>query len=120
MTLREGSDGLPVREVGAWTTEKLWYLERYVNIFTTAMKDKWDRLVYADLFSGPGRSVVVGTNEEIAGSPLIALGAPHPFDQLYFSDIDPVATDSLGARISSLGATNAIVKTAEVMSRQVV
>jgi three-Cys-motif partner protein len=68
-----GIDGLPVRIVRPWAKEKLHYLRRYIEIFTAGMKDKWPRRVYADLFAGPGRSVVEDTAEEIDGSPLIAL-----------------------------------------------
>ncbi len=59
-----GSDGLAVREVGRWTEEKLFYVRRYIEIFTTGMKVKWPRRVYIDLFAGPGRSIIEGTSRE--------------------------------------------------------
>ena len=33
-------DGLPTRESGPWIAEKLDYLQRYINIFITSMRDK--------------------------------------------------------------------------------
>ncbi len=32
-------DGLPMRSSGPWVAEKLDYLERYINIFETSMRD---------------------------------------------------------------------------------
>lgn len=69
-----GSDGLPVRESGTWVEDKLYYLERYLKIFSVGMKNKWGgRLYYVDLFAGPGRCRIRGTHREIDGSPLVAL-----------------------------------------------
>lgn len=73
--MRSRSDGLPVRPGGAWTMEKLAYVERYAAAFTRAMKGKWGRLVYIDLLTGPGRGVRRDTGEEFDGSPIRALKA---------------------------------------------
>lgn len=68
------SDNLPARPTGPWVHEKKFYLERYLRIFSRGVGRKWNgKLSYIDLFSGPGRSVIRGTNEEVAGSPLVAL-----------------------------------------------
>jgi three-Cys-motif partner protein len=49
-------------------------LERYLDIVSRGVSAKWaGRLSYIDLFSGRGKSIVRGGNEEIDGSPLIAL-----------------------------------------------
>ena len=106
-----GSDGLLVRSVQPWAKDKLYYLRRYIEIFTAAMKDKWRRRVYVDLFSGPGRSVVEGTREEIDGSPIIALRTTYPFSQLYFNDSSGYATAALAARIGDPRPTNVTVST---------
>jgi len=34
-----GSDGLPVRDSGVWAGEKLYYLERYLDIVSVGMVD---------------------------------------------------------------------------------
>jgi len=49
-------DGLPKREVGHWTEEKLFFWNRYIDITTRAMvgHPKWPiGLFYVDLFAGP-------------------------------------------------------------------
>lgn len=97
--LVSGSDGLPARVVQPWAQDKLYYLRRYIEIFTVSMKDKWLRRVYVDLFSGPGRSVIEESGEEIDGSPIIALRTKYPFSELYFNDAAPEVTAALTARI---------------------
>jgi len=48
-------DGLYIPEVGDWSADKHHFLWRYLNAFTTAMKDKrWSGLHYIDLFAGAG------------------------------------------------------------------
>lgn len=106
-----GSDGLPVRVVQPWAQDKLYYLRRYIDVFTASMKDKWPRRVYVDLFSGPGRSVVEETCEEIDGSPMIALGTKYPFSALYFNDAAPEVTAALVARLGEPPPANVTVST---------
>lgn len=68
------SDGLPARATGSWVRDKKYYLERYLSVVTKAVGRKWDgKLSYVDLFSGPGRSIIRETGEEIEGSPLVAM-----------------------------------------------
>jgi three-Cys-motif partner protein len=68
------SDGLPARPSGAWVLDKKVYVERYLDIFTKGISNKWGgKLAYVDLFSGPGKSVIRDAGEEIDGSPLLAL-----------------------------------------------
>jgi len=67
-------DRLPARSAGRWVSDKAYYLERYCSIFTKGVGRKWaGKLAYVDLFSGPGRSIIRETSEEIDGSPLVAL-----------------------------------------------
>lgn len=95
-----GSDGLPVRESGIWAKEKLHYLEHYLNIFSVGMHKKWPgKLYYIDLFSGPGRCHIRETNEEIDGSPLIALR--FNFAKYFFIEMDQDCYKSLEARIKA-------------------
>lgn len=108
-TLLPGSDGELVREVGAWSEEKLFYVERYVDIFTEGMKNRWPRRVYIDLFSGPGKCVIEGTSREIPGSPLIAL--KYGFTDALLNDKDPRATASLKRRTAEFPAIKSLVTT---------
>jgi three-Cys-motif partner protein len=93
-------DGLPARVVGRWSEEKLYYVARYVDIFTTGMKDRWPRRVYIDLFSGPGICVLDDSGQEIKGSPLVALSARYPFTAAYLNDLDRLATEALRSRLA--------------------
>ena len=47
-------DGLYIPEVGEWSSDKHYYLGRYMDAFTTSMRDKWQGLHYIDLFAGAG------------------------------------------------------------------
>jgi len=95
------ADGLPVRSSGAWAEEKLYYLRRYLDIFSNGMKNKWaGRLYYVDLFAGPGRCRVRGTGEEYDGSPLIAL-TQFEFGKYYFFESDPASFHALETRVKS-------------------
>ena len=99
MALVEASDHLPAREVGPWNNEKLHYVARYLDIFATGMKNKWDDLVYADLLCGPG--LCKGEDGvEAQGSPLLAL-SHEPLTRFFFNDADGQAIAALRARIGS-------------------
>jgi len=98
---RIASDGLPARVVERWAEEKLHYVDGYIDIFTTGMKDLWARLVYIDLFSGPGLSIIEGTSTEIPGSPTLALQSRYGFARCYLNDLDQSAFDALRARFGS-------------------
>lgn len=96
MTLVTASDGLPARIVHQWSDEKLFYLERYMDIFTTGMKNKWPNLVYADFFAGPGVCIDEQTREASQGSPLRSL--KFGFSRIFLNDADPDAADALRKR----------------------
>lgn len=92
-----GSDGQIVRDSGAWAREKLYYLERYLEIFSVGMKAKWaGRLYYVDLFAGPGKCQIRDTREEIDGSPLIAL--KFNFAKYFFIEADERCYQALVVR----------------------
>ncbi|MXY78444.1 MAG: three-Cys-motif partner protein TcmP [Chloroflexi bacterium] len=96
MTLVEASDGHAAREVEPWSEDKLFYVERYIDIFTKGMKDKWANLVYADLFAGPGININKDSREQSRGSALLAVDAP--FTKVFLSDADPDVVEALKAR----------------------
>lgn len=77
---------------GEWTEEKLRILERYLDAYTTALKNTPFKLVYIDAFAGTGE---IRKQEEPAaigflrGSTERAIGIRHkPFDELVFVERD--------------------------------
>jgi three-Cys-motif partner protein len=95
-------DGLPARESGEWVKEKLFFVQRYIDTFEVAMRSKpWRRRIYIDLFSGPGKCIIRGTNEYLLGSPLLALQTQYPFTDYYFVDKDQGNIDILQQRVQS-------------------
>ncbi|MDX9992428.1 MAG: three-Cys-motif partner protein TcmP [Anaerolineales bacterium] len=70
----------------------------------------WRRRAYIDLFSGPGKCVVDGTNEYFLGSPLLSVTTEHPFTDYYFVDKDSKNIDVLEKRISEAGLVKERVK----------
>lgn len=104
------SDGLAARLTGPWVYDKKFYLERYLDIFTRGVGPKWGgKLSYVDLFSGPGRSIVRGTGEEVEGSPLVALN--YDFARYVFVDVHDVMS-TLKRRLHD-NAKSGIISTVE-------
>ena len=90
---------------GQWTREKLEILRRYLDAYTTALKNQPFNLVYVDAFAGPGNwrpgssydEVDYGEyNDMLKGSPQIALDVvDKPFDEFIFIDTNPEHIESL-------------------------
>lgn len=80
-------DGLISRNSGIWAKDKLFYLQKYIDAFETAMRGKpWRRRIYIDLFAGPGKCMIKDGRGYFLGSSLISLTATHPFTDYYFVD----------------------------------
>ncbi len=86
----------PQRFGGAWTQEKLDILERYLDAYTTALKNQPFRLMYIDAFAGTGEIATAhddGSSEVsqfIRGSTARAAGiVDKSFDRLIFVEKDP-------------------------------
>jgi len=95
-------DGLPMRESGAWVVQKLYYVKRYIDVFTTSMHNKpWRSRRYIELFSGPGKCKVRGSGEIFLGSPLISLSVKFPFTDYLFVDKDDEKIDALKERCTA-------------------
>ncbi len=99
MTDLVAGDGLPAFPLQPWTRTKLFLIERYLDIFSVAMRRRW-RLVYADLFSGPGLCVDEASNEERPGSSLLA-ARREEFEALFLNDVSGDAIAALRERIAS-------------------
>ena len=96
--LEQVDDGLLMRNAGKWAVEKLDYLQRYIDVFETSMRNKWSNRNYIDLLAGPGKNLVKQTNQVLYGSPLLALLTKFPFTGYYFVDSDPSITKALQER----------------------
>jgi three-Cys-motif partner protein len=95
-------DGLYKDTVGPQSIDKHHFLRRYIDAFTTAMKDMpWSGLHYIDLFAGPGISIIDTTGDLEWGSPLIAAQAPNRFTGLHLCDMGKKKIEALQARIEN-------------------
>jgi three-Cys-motif partner protein len=100
-----GSDGHLALAIGPWAREKLFYIQRYCDIFNSGMKDIWRVRTFIDLLAGTGRCRIEETGEEVDGSALIALQCKVPFTHYFFNDSNPEAIDSLDSRVASFAST---------------
>ena len=49
-------DGLETPKIGIWGLEKYRLISCYASMFSNTMANKWDCIVYLDLFAGAGRA----------------------------------------------------------------
>ena len=97
-------DGLPCPEVGSWAEEKHRLISLYAKLFSSGMKNKWDRRVYVDLYSGAGYSRIRGTGKIIPGSPIRALTMEDPFDKYVFCERADSNLEALKIRVKRTAA----------------
>jgi len=102
-------DGLVVSEVGEWTLEKHERLRRYIDI-SRKVRAKFTSpggagATYIDLYCGPARSVLAGSDTVIDGSPLAAFEAARsvPFGKLYLADVDEENCAAAKTRVVARG-----------------
>jgi three-Cys-motif partner protein len=80
-------DGLCIPEVPEHSKYKHHFIRRYIDAFTTSMKDKkWSGLHYIDLFAGAGIERLRNSRKLDWGSPLIAAQATYPFTKLHLCE----------------------------------
>ena len=98
-------DGLPIRECGAWTEDKLWFWHKYFSITTQAMvgHPKWkEGVAYVDLFCGPGICETREPKKRLPGSSLIAACTNKPFCQIVAIDLDPDSASACRVRLNQI------------------
>jgi three-Cys-motif partner protein len=96
-------DGQYIPMVGEWSHDKHYFLMRYIDAFTTSMKNKsWQGLHYIDLFAGAGIERLESSRKLEWGSPLIAVKAPHPFDKLHLCEKNKRKYAALKSRIGEI------------------
>ncbi|MDA1274945.1 MAG: three-Cys-motif partner protein TcmP [Verrucomicrobia bacterium] len=99
------SDGLPIRDSGAWIETKHRLLTYYAHLFATGMRYSWKSRVYLELFSGPGRCLIRKTGKEDLGSPLKVI--EHQFTKFIFTEMSLPAAEALAQRLEPFeNATN--------------
>lgn len=91
-------DGLYLPEAGDWSERKHQKFKYYTSMFSSSMKNKWDRRVYIDLFAGPGKWRIKRTDKIEPGSPLVAMSVDQPFDQYIFCEANSQSLEALKAR----------------------
>lgn len=109
--LVQGDDGLPAEDVGPWIRDKHEKLCRYIDISSAARRkflgpDKGGA-VYIDLFCGPGRACIRGT-DFVDGSCLAAwrqsVASRAPFSQVLIGDLDEERLNAATLRLQKAGA----------------
>jgi three-Cys-motif partner protein len=118
-------DGRIYPEVGGWTEEKHRHVSLYSTLFSSAMKGKWGRRVYVELYAGAGYSRIRGSSRLIIGSPLLALTLKDPFDKYVFCEENPKKLDALKFRVKQIAPTADVdyvrgdcnSRTAEILSK---
>lgn len=100
-----GTDGLVARDSGDWAQDKLFFLSRYMNIFSTGMKNRHPRRVYVDLMAGPGLCLERKSGREFPGSPLLAIATPTPFSEVVLVEKEPECRAALEARLARTQTT---------------
>lgn len=92
-------DGLILPEVGTWAEEKYQKIGDYCAIFSTGMKNKWDFLVYLDLYAGAGKCKIGETGKVLLGSPFLALSVKDSYSKYIFCESDSEKMEALQKRI---------------------
>jgi three-Cys-motif partner protein len=92
-------DGLTTPSIGIWGIEKYRLISCYASMFSKTMANKWDCIVYLDLFSGSGRARIKENNIIINSSPLLVLGQENKFSKYIFNDENPDNCEALYKRI---------------------
>lgn len=92
-------DGLFTPTVRQWSLDKYKLVGSYCDIFTNGMKNKWDQLIYIDLFAGAGYARLRENNKIYLSSALIAMSIPTPFTKYILCEQDDKRFDALYARV---------------------
>ena len=102
-------DGQYIPTVGQWSSDKHYYLSRYMDAFTTSMREKWGGLHYIDLFAGAGIERLKESKALEWGSPMLAARARFPFSRLHLCEKSSVKYKALTIRASKVRADSQIL-----------
>lgn len=92
-------DGNHTPRVRVWSLEKYKLVGSYCDIFTSGMKDRWNQLVYIDLFAGAGHSKIIESGKTYLSSALIAMSIPNPFSKYILCEENTEKYEALKARV---------------------
>ncbi|MFN0038111.1 MAG: three-Cys-motif partner protein TcmP [Burkholderiales bacterium] len=109
-SISDTGDGLPLTCVGPWAEHKHARVRKYVDI-SRAVRKKFvtgkGGATYIDLFSGPGRARIRGTNQVIDGSCLVAakeaISGGAAFSEVHVGDANESFVDATSARLKQIG-----------------
>ena len=99
---RPEADGLIIPTVGPWSNRKYHFLSRYLQIFSTGMKNKWPERHYVDLFAGAGKVRLRDGGEILFGSPMLAATVSDRFTKIHLCEKNPERVAALRARMSTI------------------
>jgi three-Cys-motif partner protein len=102
-------DGQFIPTVGQWSSDKHYYLLRYMDAFTTSMRLKWGALHYIDLFAGAGIERLKDSQELEWGSPMLAAQTHFPFSRLHLCEKENRKYEALVARVSRVGMDSQVL-----------
>jgi len=92
-------DNLSLHCYGFWSEDKIGHFKYYAEMFSTGMKNKWPKLYYIDLFSGPGKCIIRENLKEINGTCLEVVNLKDKFTQYFLVDKNPLCISNLKQRI---------------------
>lgn len=99
--------GLPVLDTGEWSREKHALLRKYIDASREARR-KWKSRCFIDLYCGPGRVRVRGSNVETDGGAVLAwresVRMNTAFSQIVIGDISPDSLNACEKRLNALHA----------------
>ena len=95
-------DGQHIPTVGQWSSDKHYYLSRYMDAFTTSMREKWHGLHYIDLFAGAGIERLEESKVLEWGSPMLAARTRFPFSRLHLCEKSRTKHRALKTRVAQV------------------
>lgn len=99
-------DGLLTPEIGRWGKRKYHFLKRYLELFSTGMKNRWPQRYYLDLFASAGMARVRDSDEIVYTSALLAATMRDPFTRLVLCERDPLRVGALRERLTRFDLPN--------------
>jgi len=95
-------DGQYIPTVGQWSSDKHYYLSRYMDAFTTSMREKWHGLHYIDLFADAGIERLEESKVLEWGSPMLAARTRFPFSRLHLCEKSRTKHRALKTRVAQV------------------